>query len=76
MLNSTEHETYHAHNVKMPTNVDILTFKSMGLGFRDQSASVAAVGSKFTLTLQPLFYIPQDYKIDLLKLRINMILIW
>ena len=26
MLDSTEHEIYHAHNVKMPTIVGILTF--------------------------------------------------
>ena len=31
MLNSTEHKTYHAHdiNIKMPTIVGILTFISM-----------------------------------------------
>ena len=29
MLNSAEHEIYPAHNVKMPTIVDILTFISM-----------------------------------------------
>ena len=28
MLNSTEHKIYHAHNVKMPTIVGILTFIS------------------------------------------------
>ena len=28
MLNSTEHGIYHAHNVKMPTIVGILTFIS------------------------------------------------
>ena len=28
MLNSAEHEIYPAHNVKMPTNVGILTFIS------------------------------------------------
>ena len=26
MLNSTEHEIHHAHNVKLPTIVGILTF--------------------------------------------------
>ena len=29
MLNSAEHEIYPAHNVKMPTSVDILTLISM-----------------------------------------------
>ena len=29
MFNSTEHEIYFAHNVKMPTVVGILTFISM-----------------------------------------------
>ena len=29
MHNSIMHELYHAHNVKMPTIVDILTFVSM-----------------------------------------------
>ena len=29
MHNSIMHEFYHAHNVKMPTIVDILTFVSM-----------------------------------------------
>ena len=29
MLNSTEHEIYHAYNVKMSTIVDILTFINM-----------------------------------------------
>ena len=29
MLNSTEHELYHAHNLKMATVVDILTFISL-----------------------------------------------
>ena len=29
VLNLSEHEIHHAHNVKMPTNVDILTFMSL-----------------------------------------------
>ena len=29
ILNSIEHEIFHAHNVKMPTIIGILTFMSM-----------------------------------------------
>ena len=28
MINSTEYEIFHAHNVKIPTNIGILTFMS------------------------------------------------
>ena len=64
MLNSTEHEIFPAHNVKMPTNVGILTFMS------GKNSILYIASDTFTVTRYGIKYIAcnKQNRSDILRL--------